>query len=95
MERYKKIFKEGNEVKPKKPKSIEQLKTEIDKVIKTASKRFSSHSDSERAKETKYYNQLEDRYIKLCELLVNHPDFKKSGLDKDVYAIDSFGEYVF
>lgn len=88
MKRYKSL--------KEKQDSIEKIKAKIDKVIKTGSKKFSNYpGDSSRAKETKYYNQLETRYIDLIELLYKHPDFKTSGIDKELYSVDNFGEFVF
>ena len=76
--------------------TLNQIEDKINKVIKTGYKKFSIYKgDSSKAKETKYYNQLETRYIELIEKLINHKDFKNSGLDKEVYDINNFGEFVF
>lgn len=76
-------------------KTLKQIQDKITKTIQTAHNAYKNHSDSSRAKETKKYNELETRYIALCEALISHPEFSKSGLNKDSYSVDSFGEYVF
>ena len=73
-----------------------QIKNKIDKTVKTANNKFSCYlGDSGRAKETKYYIQLETRFYNLCKELKSHPDFKSSGLDESLYDVENFAEFVF